>query len=476
VSASGDDLENLHPAMNFPLIHGSGFCRDGFLPGKQELNGLRSQIQPIHRVKRELDSWMESLGDAEIVMLGGATCGSREYHQYRSWITKRLIGEKGFKAVVLVGGLLESSRVDRFVRGQPGDFDSASALSGFKRFPSWVWFNREMMEFVSWLRFHNSKSESVAGQVGFYGLDSYCLHKSMNEIVRFLDETDPEIAAKARAQFSCVDRFGRDPQNYGLLAGADISDGCRANLIQFLASQRRNEAEKLMRTNGIQERGYFEARCAQLASNALDYYRNLFRSYTSSWNLRARHLMESLAGLVAHLRALHGKAKVVVWGHNSDVGDASATELAWRGDLNLGQLVRETFPGQCKLVGMTTYQGSVTVAPGWQTPWRRQPLVPADAGCVECWFHQIGVPGFLLDFNRSHGAARMLRRALPQRAIGAVGDPARDCISHCYEACLADQFDAILHIDRTRALGPPVTIAAHPRKIQTHSLAAMAKG
>jgi erythromycin esterase-like protein len=470
--------------MNPTPTHGCDVRRDegrhgraagSLLPDERELDALRSQLQPIHGPKTELDSWIESIGDSEIVMLGGATCGSREFQRQRSWITRRLIGAKGFQAVILVAAWPECCRVDRFVRGESGDFDSASALSGFNRFPAWSWFNREMLEFVSWLRFHNSGLGRPAQRVGFYGLDSYCLHKSMNEIVHFLDWTDPATAAKARAQFGCVDRFGRDPQNYGLLAGAGINDGCRASLIQFLAGQRQAEAEKLGRLGGVrQDRSLFNARKDMLARHALDYYRNLFRSYTSSWNLRARHLLESLVEIIAHLRALYGEAKVVVWGHNSDIGDARSTELSWRGDLNLGQLVRETFPGQCRLVGMTTYQGSVTVAPGWQAPAGRQLLPPADDGSAEWWFHQIGEPGFLLDFSQSHPAAHILRRNLPQRAVGVVGHPARDSRSHWFEACIADQFDSVLHIDHTRALRPPVTIASRTPK--TRPRTALATG
>ena len=285
----------------------------------------------------------------------------------------------------------DAYRVNRFVRGESTDIDTVDALSGFERFPSWMWRNADMLDFLGWLKDHNENVYSSDHQVGFYGLDLYSLHKSMSEVIRYLDSRDPAEAAKARKLYGCIDRFGRDPQNYGLLASSGVGGGtCRAEVIQQLADLRAKEVNYLAKNGAAAaDEFFFAEQNALLVKNAEQYYRKMFRSYISSWNLRDEHMMEMLVDLMAHLQSKTGAAKVVVWAHNSHIGDARATEMSWRGELNIGQLARVAFRDQCRLIGFTTYTGTVTAASGWHLPAERKLVVPGIEGSYEKLFHQV---------------------------------------------------------------------------------------
>lgn len=423
--------------------------------GGNVLEAIRGRARPLTGAADDHDELLEIIGEASIVFLGGASHGTHEFYRQRARITRRLILEKGFNAVAAEADWPDSCRVNRYVRGESDDLDSVDALAGFERFPSWMWRNADVLDFVGWLRDHNENVWSSDRQVGFYGLDLYSLHKSMNEVIACLERTDPREADKARILFGCIDRFGRDPQNYGLLAGPGVSDACRAAVIRNLVALREREVEDLSKTGGTTADGeFFTAQNERLARNAESYYRKMFRSYVSSWNLRDEHMMELLVELIAHLQSSCGSAKVVVWAHNSHVGDARATEMSWRGELNLGQLARAAFPGQCRLIGFTTYAGSVTAASGWRLPAERKQMRPGLDGSIEKLFHQVGIPNFMLDLTKENSTTRMLAKPRLQRAVGVVYLPDGERHTHYFEACLAGQFDAVLHYDLTRAVEP----------------------
>jgi erythromycin esterase-like protein len=426
-----------------------------FISGKSVLQKIRRHLVPLTGSSGDHDELLGMIGDASIVLIGEASHGTHEFYRQRAQITKRLILEKGFNAVAAEADWADAYRVNRFVRGETGDADSVDALSGFERFPSWMWRNADMLDFVGWLRDHNDNVYSMERQVGFYGLDFYGLHKSMNEVIAYLDHTDPKEAAKARVLYGCIDRFGRDPQNYGLLAGAGVSDTCRAEVIRQLVNLCLKEVEDLARDGrAAADEEFFARQNARFVKNAESYYRKMFRSYVSSWNLRDEHMMEMLVELIAHLQSSNGSAKVVVWAHNSHVGDARATEMSWRGELNIGQLVREAFPGQCRLIGFTTYTGSVTAASGWRLPAQRKRVRPGLEGSIEKLFHQVAVPNFMLDLTHPNPATEALDAPRIERAIGVVYQPESERHSHYFEASLARQFDAVLHYDLTRAVEP----------------------
>ncbi|WP_394848725.1 erythromycin esterase family protein [Pendulispora brunnea] len=393
------------------------------------------------------DVLLARIGDARFVLLGEASHGTHEFYSERARITQRLIREKGFDAVAVEADWPDAYRIHRYVNAAGSDQDAEEALRGFARFPTWMWRNADVLDFVGWLRDEN---EGRAHKVGFYGLDLYSLFGSIAEVLRYLDKADPPAAARARARYACFDHYGGDPQVYAYAAGRDVSASCeREALLQLLELQ----ARALEWTRSDTE--LFDAeQNARLVKNAEEYYRHMMRGRVSTWNLRDRHMMDTLRELDRHLaKSMHGKKpRIVVWAHNSHLGDARATEMGRRGEWNVGQLAREAYPGETFHLGFTTYEGTVTAASDWDAPAERKHVRPALSGSYEEVFHLTGMPRFLLVRGGGHDALWHGPRL--QRAIGVVYRPDTERWSHYFHAALASQFDAVLHIDRTRAVEP----------------------
>ena len=416
---------------------------------------VRSRALPLDGSASEYDALIAKAADCPLVLLGEATHGTHEFYRQRALITRRLIEEHGFNAVAAEADWPDAYRINRYIRGESGERGPVGALAGFERFPSWMWRNADLLDFIGWLRDHNDNAGSPDRQAGFYGLDLYSLHKSMDEVIRYLERIDHDAAVRARQSYGCLDRFGPDPQNYGLLTVAGVSPPCRNEVIRELVELRAAEARYLARDGqGAADEFFFAEQNARLVRNAESYYRAMFRSDVSSWNARDEHMVETLAELVTHLHARDGRAKIVVWAHNSHLGDARATEMGRRGEINIGRRVREDFPGKCLLVGFTTYTGSVTAASGWHLPAERKTLRPGLDGSYEKLFHQVGIPRFLLDLTLDDPAVRALREPRLERAVGVIYQPESERRSHYFTACLPQQFDALLHFDETRAVVP----------------------
>lgn len=424
-------------------------------PDKEVLQRLRGHAVALTGAADDHDGLLELIGDACIVLLGEATHGTHEFYRERAAITRRLIVEKGFNAVAVEADWPDACRVDRFVRGQPGDDTAAAALAGFGRFPSWMWRNADVLDFVGWLRDHNDNAGMHDHQVGFYGLDLYSLHKSIGEVVAYLEERDPAEAAKAKRLYGCMDHYGNDPQFYGMMVAHGMSEGCRKEIIQQLVDLRHMESRLTARNGGdAVDEFFFAAQNARLVRNAEQYYRMMFHSDVSSWNLRDGHMMETLVELMAHLQSSRGTAKVVVWAHNSHLGDARATAMGRCGEWNIGQLVRQEFITRSRLIGFTTFAGTVTAAAGWHLPALRKQVRPAMPGSYEHLFHQAGPSDFWIDLTRDNAAVRALEKERLERAIGVVYRPDTERRSHYFEASLPRQFDAVIHFDLTRAVEP----------------------
>lgn len=422
---------------------------------REALGHLRKHAVPLTGARDDYDGLLNMIGDASVVLLGEATHGTHEFYRERAAITRRLIGEKGFNAVAVEADWPDACRVNRFVRGISSDATCADALAGFERFPSWMWRNSDVLDFVGWLADCNSGCGTTGRQVGFYGLDLYSMHKSIAEVIAYLQSRDPAEAAKAKHLYGCMDRFGQDPQVYGIMAARGLSAGCRTEMIQQLVDLRRKEGELLSRDGeGAADEFFFATQNARLAKNAEEYYRTMFHSDTSSWNLRDQHMMETLVELRAHLRSRHGADKVVVWAHNSHLGDARATAMGRTGELNIGQLVRQESGTQSRLIGFTTYTGTVTAASGWHLPAERKQVRPAMEGSFEHLFHQVGPPDFWIDLTRDNAAVKALESSRLERAIGVVYRPDTERRSHYFEASLSKQFDAVIHFDHTCAVEP----------------------
>src|SRR5215468_3981064 len=273
---------------------------------------------PLTGGAQDYDPLIEQVGNARFVLLGEASHGTHEFYRERAQITKRLIQEKGFTAVAVEADWPDAYRINRYVRGVSDDTESVEALANFKRFPTWMWRNADVLDFVGWLRAYNDTHASGATPVGLYGLDLYSLNASITAVLGYLDKVDPEAAQRARYRYGCLEHFGEDTQAYGYAASIGLSKSCEDAVVSQLTELQRRAAEYAGRDGRVAPDEFFYAeQNARLVKNAEEYYRSMFRGQTSSWNLRDCHMAETLEALVAHLERQGARAKVVVWEHNS---------------------------------------------------------------------------------------------------------------------------------------------------------------
>ena len=418
-------------------------------------NAVQEMLQPLNGRLGDYDGLLALIHEARFCLLGEATHGTHEFYKERAEITKRLIKEKGFTAVAVEADWPDAFRVNRYVRGLGDDRDADEALSGFKRFPTWMWRNTVVLDFVEWLRDYNASLPEGATRVGFYGLDLYSLYTSIEAILSYLRRVDPQAADRARYRYSCFEHFAEDTQAYGYAANFGITESCESEVIEQLVELRRKAAEYASRDGRVaHDEFFFAEQNARLVLNAERYYRTMFRGRVESWNLRDRHMAETLDALVTHLNNQGQRAKVAVWEHNSHLGDARATYMADYGEINVGQLVRERYGPEAVLVGFTTYTGTVTAASDWDGPAERKRVRPALTNSYEASFHDVTTPNFLLPFRDNMSASIAVSDPSLERAIGVIYLPQTERQSHYFEARLADQFDAVIHLDETHALEP----------------------
>jgi erythromycin esterase-like protein len=372
------------------------------------------------------------------VLLGEASHGTHEFYAVRDELTRRLVAERGFRAVAVEADWPAAARVNRYVQGAGEDRDAEEALGDFRRFPRWMWRNGVVVGLVEWLREHGEGA-------GFYGLDLYSLRESMSAVVEYLDEVDPEAAVRARARYGCFDHF--DEQAYGHATASGQKDPCEEAVVDQLRELRDRAADLAGRDGHSARDAHFAAeQNAKLAAAAEEYYRSMYRGRASSWNLRDTHMADTLDALHDHLDG----AGIVVWAHNSHVGDARATSMGWeRGEHNVGQLTRERHPGEVCIVGFTTHTGTVTAARDWGDAAERRVVRPSLGGSVERLLHDAGIDCGVLDLRDGLLSDRLL-----QRMIGVIYRPETERLSHYVEATAAEQFDVLVHIDETTALEP----------------------
>ncbi|PYL53163.1 MAG: erythromycin esterase [Verrucomicrobia bacterium] len=416
---------------------------------------VRELAQPLSGEAGDYDALLELIGDARVVLLGEASHGTHEFYFERAEITKRLIAEKNFTVLSLEADWPDASRVHRYVRGASADVNANEALSGFRRFPTWMWRNTVVVEFVEWLHEFNRGLGPKKAKAGFYGMDLYSLHASIDAVLSYLQKVDPDAAKRARLRYSCFDHFSREPQEYGYAATVGAAESCENAVVEQLTEIQRKAAEFLSRDGAVAaEELFFAEQNARLVKNAEQYYRSMFRGRASSWNLRDQHMVETIEALVAHLNGSR-QPKAIVWAHNSHLGDARATEMGQHGELNVGQLIRERFGKEAVLIGFSTHHGSVTAASDWGAEAERKSVRPALRGSYEELFHEIGLDRFWIDLR---GVGEKVVSALYgprlERAIGVIYRPESERLSHYFHARLPKQFDAIIHIDETRAVEP----------------------
>lgn len=427
-------------------------------PGRSRVHGLaelvREAAEPFPSVEgADLAPLLERIGGCSVVLLGEATHGTSEFYRLRDRITRELVSKHGFVAVAVEADWPDAARIDRFVRNRPA---RGPDLDIFSRFPTWMWRNHEVGEFVRWLRDHNDLVEDPAARVSFHGLDLYSLYSSRAEVIDYLDRVDPEAADLARHRYSCLSPWQQDPAEYGRAVVTGRFAGCETAVVATLSDLLRRRLDYSTDSGD----DYLDAaQNAAIVANAERYYRAMYSGSRASWNLRDQHMFETLQVL----RSSRGPdAKIVVWEHNSHVGDASATEMGARGEHNVGMLCRRQFGDDAYLVGFGTDHGTVAAATKWGGPMRVEDVRPSHPRSYERVCHDSGVPAFFLrlreprrdDVRVELGAPRL------ERAIGVIYRPETELRSHYFEASLPSQFDEYVWIDETTAVHPlPARVA-----------------
>jgi len=418
-----------------------------------QIRSIRENAHAVTDSRRDYEPLMELVGNSRFTLLGEASHGTHDFYHTRAQITQWLIKEKGYSAVAVEADWPDAHRVNRYVQGRSDDADAVEALGSFKRFPTWMWRNTDVVEFVAWLREYNDDLPEGSRKVGFYGLDLYSLHASARAVLDFLDKVDPEAAQRARYRYACFEHFGENTQAYGYAARFGLSKSCEDEVVNQLVEMQKRAADLANRDGHLDPDAFFIAeQNARLVANAERYYRSMFESQIGSWNLRDQHMVETLDALVNHLGAR--SAKVALWAHNSHLGDARATQMGASGELNVGQLVRQRHGEDTVLVGFTTHTGTVTAASNWDGPAERKRVRAALSGSYESLFHAAGVSNFLLILRGATWLSGVLNQEMLERAIGVIYLPESERVSHYFQARLANQFDAVIHLDETRAVEP----------------------
>ncbi|HJK98154.1 MAG TPA: erythromycin esterase family protein [Polyangiaceae bacterium LLY-WYZ-14_1] len=401
-----------------------------------------------------LEPILERVGDASLVLLGEASHGTDEFYRTRGTLTRRLIDERGFDAVVAEADWPDAWRVHRFATdADAADATAEAALGDFRRFPRWMWRNEAVRSFLEELRTLNA-ARPASARAGFFGMDLYGMHASMEKVLAYLEEVDPEAAARARARYDCIDDVGPEPQRYGYLAGLGLTPGCEEEVLAQLV-ELREVAAREVQTDGLraEDERFFVEQNARAVASAERYYRAMFERGVSTWNLRDVHMAETVQAIRSHLSRRNSRpAKLVVWAHNSHLGDARFTERRAFGEVNVGQLLREEAGRDSVIVGFTTHRGSVSAASGWDRPVRRRRVRPSLEGSWEHLLHEVGLPRFALVMGPEEAEALPGERL--NRAIGVIYRPETERASHYFHSELPRQFDVVIHEDETQAVAP----------------------
>lgn len=419
------------------------------------IDELDNTVVPLKESDENYDAVLEHIGDARIVMIGEASHGTHEFYQARIKISQRLIKEHGFMAVAIEGDWPDAHRVHRYLQGEGNAELCEQALDNFQRFPSWMWRNTTLPPFLSWLRKYNDNLPA-AQKIGFFGLDLYSLNASIQAVIDFLSKIDPEAAQRAKQRYSCFDHLHQDPQIYGYLIHSGIKKACIHEAVAQLVELQHRAFEYLHRDGiAVEDEYFFATQNARLVKNAENYYRSMLEGRVSTWNIRDQHMAETLNVLAAHLETRFKQpAKIIIWAHNSHIGDSRATEMGERNEFNLGQLVREQYDTHSYSLGFSTYEGTVMAASDWGMPGEKKQVRPGLQGSFEDLFHHLKHKNFFLNLSDNKKLETYLDIPRLQRAIGVVYLPDTERYSHYFFTQLPYQFDGLIHFDSTHALQP----------------------
>ncbi|CAI2174940.1 14883_t:CDS:2 [Funneliformis geosporum] len=464
--------------------------------------------------KKDYDQLIEAIGNAQVVLIGEASHGTEEFYHERCLITKRLIEEKDFTVVACEADWPDTYKVNRYVQNFKlnNSKDAHEALSDFKRFPTWMWRNHQISDFVEWLKKRNDELEAKAraeqgeeewnryNKTGIYGLDLYSLFASIEAVITYLESVDARAAKKARQAYGCFDHFDRSTESYAFSTYFKVSSSCEKEVIRVLTDLAKKQSEQITHKNHSNEEEVDELFCAKInamvVKDSEEYYRKMINGGAQSWNMRDSHMMELLKALINYFQRQRTKqVKAVVWAHNSHIGDARQTHQGERQkELNIGQLAREQFGiERVYNIGFTTHTGTgnintqkvfllqvysqntdnrnaiVTAASNWNGPREKKKVNPSRPETVEHLFHTVAEetssPNFLLNFNQIQQNKKLAvskdlitelahKARLKERAIGVIYRPDTELQSHYFNAKVSLQFDAVIHIDTTSALKP----------------------
>jgi protein-L-isoaspartate(D-aspartate) O-methyltransferase len=451
------ESEDLGAVRFVPLIGEQGWTEDGrraasnHLPGRSRGRTLPEMIADAAEPLPDFDDpafarLFDRFADRRVVLLGEASHGTSEFYRARAAITQHLIARHGFTIVAVEADWPDAAAVDRHVRHRPAP---AAREPPFQRFPTWMWRNVEVEEFIEWMRAHNEGVAERERQAGFHGLDIYNMSGSIAAVLAYLDTVDPEAAKVARERYGCLTPWQKEPQTYGR---AVLTEGYRKCEEAVIAQCRAILARQL--DYGVADSDSFldAVQNARLIAAAERYYRIMYYGGAESWNLRDSHMFDTLVHL---LEARGASAKAVVWAHNSHIGDARFTEMgAVRAEHNIGQLTRERFGEAAALIGFGTHRGTVAAASDWDGPMEIKRVKPSHRDSYERLCHDAGVSRFLLDPQRDEALRRRLTEPRLERYIGVIYRPDTELMSHYSDASLPLQFDAYVWFDETEAVTP----------------------
>jgi protein-L-isoaspartate(D-aspartate) O-methyltransferase len=452
--------EDLADVRFVPLLGEEGWAPEAAEPARVRhapLTGAISEEKLVNRISDAAEPFgsidtvdlvplLERVGDARLVLLGEATHGTSEFYRMRERISRELIVKKGFRFIAIEGDWPDAARVDHYVRHLEYP---PSEWTAFARFPTWMWRNNEVRDFVNWLREHNAATKHEA-RVAFHGLDLYSLYVSIRSVLNYLDQVDPEAAKVARQRYGCLTPWQGDPATYGHAALTGSYRTCEPHVVRALKELLE---KRVAYTEHDGERFFDAVQNARLVTNAERYYRIMYYGSRASWNLRDEHMFTTLKNLLA----FYGTgSKAIVWAHNSHVGDSAATEMALRGEHNIGHLCRQEFGDSAYLVGFGTNSGTVAAASDWDGPMEIKKVQPALPKSYERLCHASGHPRFMLGLrNRAElTSTQGLGKPQLERAIGVVYRPETERASHYFQAILPRQFDEYVWFDNTRAVTP----------------------
>jgi len=466
VSETRFESEDLADVRFVPLIGAQGWEDGAPLPftarqpavARIATDGLAGQIRAAAESFGSIeafspDALLGRIGNARVVLLGEASHGTSEFYRMRARITQALIRDKGFRFVAIEGDWPDAARIDHYARHREYP---PSEWRAFARFPEWMWRNTETAEFVDWLRAHNA-ALPFPERAAFHGLDLYSLYTSVQAVLEYLEDIDPAAAALARQRYACLTPWQGDPAAYGQAALSGAFRKCEDGVVRMLVDIL-TERERYSLRDG--ERYLDAMQNARLIASAERYYRVMYYGSRESWNLRDSHMFDTLTNLLA----FYGPAsKAVVWAHNSHVGNARATEMAARGEHNIGQLCRETFGAGAYAIGFGTHTGTVAAASNWNAPMEIMVVRPSHRDSYEHLCHATGSPRFLLPLRgqRDKSLIEALTKPRLERAIGVIYRPESELASHYFQANLPQQFDEYVWFDETKAVTP---FAAHMLK------------